>query len=135
MSGDCPECDDPMLWAGMSWEPHTQARHDGARRRLYGAIARLLDQEVRNRFLVAQAASQGLVGIRMNSGVYRGLVMWHTISGEFWDELGRAEGMGMGADRAWFLRHLRGLSTDGARWKYGVDVNPATWSHKIYDDR
>lgn len=131
MSGDCPECDEPMDWAGMSREPHTQARHDGARRRLYGAIARLLDQEVRNGFLVAQAASQDLVGIRMNSGVYRGLVMWNTISRDFWDELGEPGGL----DREWLLRHLRGQASDCAKWKYGVDVNPATWSHKIYDER
>lgn len=123
------------MWAGMHYEAHSPEYHQATRRRLCKAVARLLDQEVRDRFIAAQTAAQGLVGIRMKSGVYRGLVMWSTITQDFWDELGESEGLGMGADRSWLLRHLRGQASDCAQWKYGVEVNPATWTHKIYDAR
>lgn len=129
---NCPECGQPQVWGGMSWTPHTQEAHGGARRRLLGAVARLLDQEVRNSLLVTQAGTQGLVGIRADSGVYRGLTMWHTVSREFWDELGEGDAF-MGMTREWLLRHLRGSASDGARWKYGVEVNPATWRQRVYD--
>ena len=128
MSGDCPECGEKLVWAGMSWAEHSPQHHDGVQRRLLGAVARLMAQEVRDGLLAAQAGAQGLVGIRMKSGVYRGLVMWHTVSRDFWDEPGP-----LGRDG--LLRHLRSSSSDGARWKYGVDVNPATWTHTIYDGR
>lgn len=131
----CPECDGPLMWAGMRYEVHSPEYHAGTRRRLYGAVARLLDQEVRDQFIAAQAGAQGLVGIRMKSGVYRGLTMWSNITQDFWDELGESEGLGMGADREWLLRHLRGRASECAQWKYGVEVNPATWTHKIYDAR
>lgn len=55
--------------------------------------------------------------------------MWHTITREFWDELHEPGGM----TREWLLRHLRGTATDMARWQYGVEVNPATWTQKVYD--
>lgn len=122
------------MWTGWGWSAHSHVYHDAARRRLLGAIRRLLDQETRNRVLIAQAGAQGLVGIRMQSGVYRGLSMWHTVTREFWDELDGPDAF-MNMNRDWLLRHLRWKATDHARWKYGVEVNPATWFHKIYDER
>jgi hypothetical protein len=131
---ECPECGQPLAWAGTGWAAHTDRYHEGVRRRLYGAVRRLVDQVVRDQALVAQAGARGLVGIRAVSGVYRGLVMWHDITEEFWDELGEADAF-MTMDREWLLRHLRESASDAARWKYGVDVNPATWRQTVYDAR
>lgn len=132
---DCETCGRRLFSDAVHTQVHTDEYHQGVRRALYGAVARLLDQEVRDRLIVAQATTRDLVGIRLKSGVYRGLTMWHTITREFWNELGEAKGIGMGADREWLLRHLRGRASECAKWKYGVDVNPATWTHKIYDDQ
>lgn len=101
---------------------------------LCGAIARLLDREVQHRLRAAQAAAQGLVGVSMRSGVYRGLSTWHTVTREFWDELGES-GAFMNMDREWLLAHLRESASDFTRCLWGVEVNPATWSHTIYDKR
>lgn len=70
----------------------------------------------------------------MRSGVYRGLSTWHTVTREFWDELGEP-GAFMNMDRDWLLAHLRESASEYARRVWGVEVNPATWSHTIYDKR
>jgi hypothetical protein len=36
--GHCLECGRPLLWAGMSWHPHTVEQHAGERRRLLLAL-------------------------------------------------------------------------------------------------
>lgn len=38
----CPECDQPQVWAGMSWHPHSDQQHTAMRRRLTIYMARLL---------------------------------------------------------------------------------------------
>lgn len=119
----CPECDGPLMWAGMRYEEHSQEYHQGVRRRLYGAVSRLLAQETRNRLLEAQAASQGRVGVRSHSGVYRGLGSWSEIPREVWDAM----------DHEKLLKMLRSSDSAWARMRYGVVVNPATWIQKVYD--
>lgn len=133
----CPECGVRRLELSRfraQYQEHTQEAHERHRVRLYGAVARLLNQVSRDRLLVSQAGAQGLAGIRAVSGVYRGLVVWHTVTREFWDELGEKDAF-MGMTREWLLRHLRGSASDCAKWKYGVEVNPATWRQKVYDGR
>jgi hypothetical protein len=39
---DCPECDRPLLWGGMSSVPHTDAQHAADRARLLRYAARLI---------------------------------------------------------------------------------------------
>lgn len=123
----CPECGEPLLWAGMDWAQHTQERHDVARRRLLGAARLQMGYEKGLRLWRAENATQSLVGIRWRNGVYPG---WQTesrsaIPGDAWDTL----------DREYLLRMMReglaGLFED----RHGVKINQATWFHKIYDDR
>lgn len=131
--GDCSGCGGMLAWGGMSWVEHTPEHHAGVRRRLLTGMTRVLDQELRNRTLVQEAHWKGLVGIRADSGVYRGLMIWHTVTREFWDELDGADAF-MSMNREWLLRHLRESASDCARWKYGVEVNPATWRQRVYAD-
>lgn len=35
----CNECDEPLLWGGMGWVPHTDRQHAAARRRLVRHLA------------------------------------------------------------------------------------------------
>jgi hypothetical protein len=39
---DCPECDEPLIWSGMNWMPHTDRRHAATRRRLISHLAKKL---------------------------------------------------------------------------------------------
>lgn len=121
----CPECDRPQLWGGMSWVEHTDAQHALYRHMLLKALARKLSREVAGRQWAWELSHRNLVGVLMRSGVYRGLECHTEIAGEFWDD----------TDRETVLKFLRSGASDWAQWRYGVDVNPATWSHEIYDGR
>jgi hypothetical protein len=123
----CPECGLPLVWAGMHFSPHTQRYHEATRRRLLGAVAGILDREAKERAWALEAAVQGLVGIRWRSGVYPALGCAYTqVPRELWEMLGE-EG------RAYFLREFRAGLAWQVKKKYGLDVNPATFFHKMYD--
>ena len=126
---DCPECGGRLMWAGLSYATHSTEYHAGVRRRLLRAVRLLLDREADVKAWRAELSAQGLVGIRWRCGVYPG---WQsegrtTVPQEMWD-LGQHW-------RQAYLRDTRwALAIELEMWP-GVEVNPATWFHKIYDER
>lgn len=130
MSGDCPECDRPLLWVGMGWEAHTDAQHALYRHTLLRTIADQLMRTTEIRRWELMLGFRDEIGVRWRNGVLRHRIgeyytcisrdAWREVSPETWAEVFREQ-------RAWMSRQA---------WeKYGVEVNPATWFHKIYDGR
>lgn len=130
--GDCPYCGEKLLWTGWGWSVHSEVYHQGVRRRLLRAVARLVSHEMNVRVWAAQNADDGLVGIRWRCGVYPG---WQSeerweLPFEWWDAQREEEG-GQEFILAAIREHLAYLFEN----QHGVRTNPATWFHKVYDGR
>lgn len=127
MSGDCPECDRPLLWGGMGGVEHTDAQHALYRHTLTKAVTLQL-RYLRGLWQWQQeTAFRRCVGIRWRNGVYPG---WRTesrseIPYEAWDTL----------DWDYLLRMMREGLAALFEDRHGVKINQATWFHKIYDGR
>lgn len=121
----CPECEQPLMWYGMHYGEHSIEYHEGIRRRKLTSLARMIHREIDLRWWAWEIAHRGLVGVMARSGVYRGLWCRSEVPFEFWDE----------TDREGTLKFLRSGASDWAQFRYGVDVNPATWTVRIYDGR
>lgn len=126
---NCPECDRPLFWSGRRYDKHTEMHHALYRRAQLRAIAGQLLSYGGIRQWETETAFRKCVGIRWRNGVYPG---WRTecrteIPYEVWD-LGEQ----------WqqdFLRDSREGNTWWLKARHGLDVNQATWFHKIYDGR
>jgi hypothetical protein len=117
------------MWTGWGWSLHSVEYHQATQRRLLRAIRRLLDREADLRVWGAQNAAQDLVGIRWRCGVYPLLQEQRT-------EVPRFIWEGIGEDwQQRYLADVRELLTVQLRLEHGVEVNPATWFHKVYDAR
>lgn len=125
--GDCPYCGEKLMWTGWGWSVHSVGYHAGVQRRLVRAVRRLVDLEADLKLWRAETAADGCVGIRWRCGVYPG---WQSelrtsVPYEAWDS----------ADHGMLLRIMREGNTWALKARYGADVNPATWFHKVYDGR
>lgn len=133
VDGDCPYCGEKLMWTGWGWSVHSVGYHLGVQRRLLRAVAALVKHEADVRAWEAQNAAQGLVGIRWRCGVYPG---WQSeqrsvVPQFIWDLWMRA-----GPDwRAEYLRDIRTLLAAQFWLEHGVEVNQATWFHRVYDPR
>lgn len=128
MSGDCPECGQPVVWR---WLEHTQEAHERTRARLYEAIGRLLDREATARLRGAQADVQGCVAIRWRCGALRGPgnEWWTDVPDELMQEAERNHPFWTDS-----LAGIRSTLADYVHNVYGMEVNPATFRHRIYGD-
>lgn len=125
----CPECEEPEIWAGQSYDAHTEAHHAGVRRRRLVAVLDRLRHlaEVRQNQALAQA--EDCVVVQWRSGVYGRQLPdhWWVVPCEWWDDMGPDEGR--------VLRSMRVHLSAELRRTHGVGVNPATWFHRVHDWR
>jgi len=124
--GRCAECDGPLLWAGMSWEQHTEALHRVKRKVYMRLVARYLTEEVNFREM---ALVDGLDN--------RVLVIWRivlpthvhyahsTVPGQAWDELDREQLL------AWLGRGIR----DELHSRAGIRVHHMRVKYRVFDER
>ncbi len=129
IDGDCPECGDKLTWTGWGWSVHPPGYHQAIRRRLYRAIRRLAAREYFEREKAAQAASCGSVALKWKCGALRGDAneWWVFVAQEMWDD--------GGLFRDAVLAHFRADLAELVRTVHGIEVNPATFFHKVYDER
>lgn len=122
---ECLECNEPQVWGGQGWRPHTPDYHAGVRRRLMRLLGIQLHRSVQLQSLRHEAMVRGDVLVYWRNGAYRHYELYMTVPGGTWDTL----------DHYQLLREIR----TGLAWqmnnRYGVEVNQATWLHRIYDDR
>lgn len=127
MSGDCPECGQSLVWRGQSWSAHSDTYHARTRRRLLWAVARLLVQQAELDEWLEELDASELVGFRWRNGVYPGWQLedrW-GIPREWWADLDEQE-------KLHTLKVMRQHLTELLMEKHGIEVNQATWFHKIY---
>lgn len=127
MSSDCPECGGALVWAGQSWCPHSDTFHALQRRFLIIGLAGLLRREIELKEWLAELDRDDMIGFRWRNGVYPGFQFedrWQ-IPTEWWEGCTDTE-------KAQMLRVMRANLTEKTRLRYGIDVNPATWFHRMY---
>ena len=132
VSGDCAECGGSLLWGGVRWVEHTQDEHDGTRRRLLGAVARLLRREAAARRRGAHAGVQDCVALRWRCGALRGPgnEWWTDVPSELLGDWERDP-----VFRHDNLRALRITLAEHVERMHGMTVNPATFTFRMYDGR
>lgn len=130
VDGDCPYCGEKLMWTGWGWSVHSVGYHQTVQRRLVRAVVRTVGHEADVRAWEAQNAAQGLVGVRWRCGVYPG---WQSerrtrVSAWQWDAMDEWQ-------RHVHLRAVRRVLTQAWARHWGVEVNQATWFHRVYDPR
>lgn len=127
-AGDCPECDHPLLWGGSGWLAHTTEYHRTWRTYQLRRLRWLFQAQATHRAWLDELVRDDLVGFRWRNGVYPGWQLedrWE-LPREWWEDLDDGE-------KYWTLRIMRIYLSEQTRENHGVDVNPATWFHKVYE--
>ncbi len=126
----CEVCERPMIWAGQSYVPHTEAQHAGTRKFLLRAVATRLAYLTDVRLNQVEAHTDDCVAVQWRSGVYRRQLPdeWWMVPCEWWDSLS-------GEAMAGVLRAMRAHLSAKLLRTHGVEVNPATWFHRVHDYR
>ena len=130
MSGDCPKCGGTLIWVGRSWAPLTNRFHVLMRRHLMRAVHHQLYRQKALKAWLDELARDDMVGFRWRNGVYTGWQLedrWQ-IPREWWESLGDA-------GQAETLCAMRIHESELVMARYGIDVNPATWFHRVYTPR
>jgi hypothetical protein len=129
VSGDCPECGGKLLWAGMSWERHTEGWHLARRHILLKIIARRLWEEVNfRREALDLAVLWGDVLVLWRVVLPTEVVYFRTgLPGDLWD--------GNREIRDHILAHLAGGLRDSIETGYGVRPHPRQVKYRVFDGR
>lgn len=123
----CPECDQPLLWGGMSWVEHTEGQHLVRRKILLRVIRRLLWEEFTFRsdalelaFLRGSVLIQWRIVLPTDIGYFR-----TEVPGELWDEM----------DHDHLLALLASTMRDGIEALKGIRPHPMQVKCRVYDER